>query len=270
MIHKISETIQAATIQADASVHAANIQATATVNAAYVSAVGIVLGLLISWLTAKFIQRKTSVDELRRSTYLKTVESYSALMGVITMIPVNPQIISKEFALKVDHFAVSMDQAMFVCETETKEKIVEFYKIFVEEFALIKNDIFKIGDASEDCDLAYKMHADLMSELEPIKSRLIDLQIENPAQKNIEHALKLLEDKIEFSNKYLEDANNKDKDLQILCFNVNSNIKKFEEIINSKAIDVMYCLRQEIGINTNKNLDMQLNERLKELLVKRE
>lgn len=256
-IQIVSETIQAANIQADATIFAASI-----------AALGLIVGLVVSWGTAKYIQRRTSIDELKRNTYLKVVDSYSRMLSLFSMITVDPKRTSEEFTLKVEAFSAAIDQSMFVCDTKTKVKIVEFYEIFFSELVLIQDSISAVFEASQNCEIAYTTYSELMSELEPIKSRLTDLQVEDPAQRNIENAIKLLEDKLNFSKKYLDDAQKQDDVLKELCTNLEPKIHEFINKINRKAVDIMYSLRQEIGIKTDIKNDMELNERLKKLVLK--
>lgn len=256
-IQIVSETIQAANIQADATIFAASI-----------AALGLIVGLVVSWCTAKHIQRKTSIDEIRRNTYLKTVDSYSRMIASLSMITVDPKKTSDEFKPRFENFVAAIDQSMFVCNTKTKVKIVEFYEIFFTELKLIEDPISSIFDASQDCEIAYKTYSEIMSELEPIKSRLVDLQVEDPAQKNIENALQLLDDKFIFSRKYLQAAQEKGDLVQELCTDAEPKIYDFMIKVNTKAVDVMYSLRQEIGIKTDIKIDMELNERLKKLILK--
>lgn len=256
-IQIVSETIQAANIQADATICAASI-----------AALGLIVGLVVSWYTAKHIQRKTSIDEIRRNTYLKTVDSYSRMIASLSMITVDPKKTSDEFKPRFENFVAAIDQSMFVCDTKTKVKLIEFYEIFFTELKLIEDPISSIFDASQDCEIAYQTYSQIMSELEPIKSRLIDLQLEDPRQKNIENALQLFDDKLNFSHKYLQAAQEKGDLVQELCTIAEPKIHDFIIKINTKAVDVMYSLRQEIGIKTDIKTDMELNERLKKLVLK--
>ncbi|QOW41796.1 hypothetical protein G0027_02380 [Acinetobacter indicus] len=184
------------------------------------------------------------------------------------MVSDKPGTVHDEFKPRFENFVAAIDQSMFVCDTKTKVKLVEFYEIFFIELKLIEDPISSIFDASQDCEIAYKTYSKIMSELEPIKSRLVDLQVEDPGQKNIENALQLLDDKLIFSRKYLQAAQEKGDLVQELCTDAEPKIHDFMIKINTKAVDVMYSLRQEIGIKTDIKTDMELNERLKKLVLK--
>lgn len=255
MINNIPEVMQAAQIQADA-----------TVWAAICSTIAIIVGLFISYLTAKHIQRNTTIDELRRETYLNTVESYSRFMATLFLISADPKKISTDFLHKSENFSASIDKAMLVCSTNTKEKIVEFQEIFFQEYEPLKDRISGVLEASDDCDLAYGSHSSILAELEPIKVHLISLQVEDPAHEKIENALRLIDDKLKFANNYHVDALKKGELLKEKYRELNIGLGLFEKKVRPKALEVMYSFRQEIGIPTDKSLDRELNERINKLL----
>lgn len=255
MITKIPEAIQAAQIQADA-----------TFNAAIFSTIAIVIGLFVSYLTAKRIQRNTSIDELRRTTYLNTVETFSRFIATLSMVSHNPKKCSEEFYQIAKDFFISLDNTMFVCSTNTKVKIVEFYEIFFLEYDLIKNDIHEVFQLNDDLELTYQSHSKALGELEPIKVHLTELQIKDPLDIKIRSALDLMEARIIFAEKYRDDASKIEQQLKSECLLFSEKYDHFEKKIRPKANNVMYFLRQEIGIPTDKILDKNLNDRINTLL----
>ena len=131
---------------------------------------------------------------------------------------------------------------------------------------LIRNDIYGVFQLNDELELTYQSHSIALGEIEPIKVHLTELQIKDPSDIKIKSALELMDARIKFSEKYLDDASNIEKKLENMRQNFSEKYNRFEKKVRPKAINVMYFLRQEIGIPTDKKIDKELNDRINTLL----
>lgn len=249
--------------EVEAIIQAANVQADATIHAAWWAAFGIATGVIGSWCTSLHLQKNNRITETRREIYSETVGAYSSMCSVIASLHADPGTAQSKLLEVVEKFAIGLDKAMFVCETRTKAEIVDFYETylpFIENFA---NNLGTFLDKYNTLENEKKRHDETMEELNEIWKKLDEISIENPKDQKILNTLDLINRKIDESSKIIDQIDKAESSyIEEVNILINEFYKNFDKL-NVKAINVMYFLRQEIGIKTDLEYDMKLNNRLK-------
>lgn len=257
-------------LSASSAIQAAHIQADATIQAAWWAAGGIVLGLIVSWLTSLTLQKNSRVAETRREIYVEAVAAYSKLTSVMASIHIDPKTAFSRYLEAVEHFALTLDKAMFVCETTTKSKIVDFYEVFIPTIETISLNLGMLVEKYDDLEFEKNSHEQIMDQLSKIWEKLDDFSIENPLHEKIQNTLDLINSKIAKSALIVERIEEAETAFIEERKNIIDNFNTLYIQLNDQALDAMYLLRQEIGIKNNITLDKILNERLKNIANRHE
>lgn len=250
-------------LNASTAIKAATIQADATIEAAWWAAGGIIVGLIASWRTGLSLQKKSRVAEIRREIYVEVVAAYSRMNCVIASMCIEPKTALNRLLDAVEQFTVSIDKAMFVCETTTKAEIVNFYHIFIPVLAKIYENLEKIIDKYDDLEFEKTSHDKVIEQLSVMWDKLDEFSIDNSINEKIKNALDLIDSKIDRSNLIIERIKTAENLFIEERKAINYELHDLFSQLNDKALDVMYSLRLEIGIKNNKPLDKILNEKLK-------
>ncbi len=248
-----------------ATIQGAQIQANATYWAALWGALGLIASIGITWLYTNYLQRKARVAECRREVYLALAEAYSKLMAGFQHTPFIPQNYDEYIRGRLDNFSVLLDKTMFICETSTKKEILDFYRIFIPLANEMLGSIQDTVESYNNILVLKKQHEIELDKLKPIHDRLDEINIENPIDEKIKNALELLKTKFGSIEELTSQIKEQEKKYALVRDEVSEKNKISLEIINDKAINLMYLLRQDIGIKTNRKLDKYINEKLKEL-----
>lgn len=241
------------------------IQALATIIAALIAAVGLGLGIYASWKTSLELQRKDKIYETRREIYTGFIESYAALMNILYEAISSPDELKDRISYCREariNFNKSLDKTLFVCETKNKKEFVVFIGLFFPKLTYFMEDLtnyfnqqFKHNELEED-------YLESFNKYRFLKNKLDEEENLNEAQKH-----KLNSDVDHLVNIILE----KEKYLQISKIEMMNLVKKLKNefnILNDSSqenfLNVMHLLRQEIGIES----DIQLEDELNKTLIK--
>lgn len=252
-------------ISAAATLQGSKIQANAALVGALLGFLGVILTLIGTWFTVLRSGKISRLAELRRVIYLDTIEAYSEMVAEFAMLSKNPLELKDNLFLRVVRFGSALDKTMFVCETKTKEAIVEFYEIYIPELKNFSKEVFPFIDAYEELRDEEKRHQDLMDQFQKFYLQIDELKIEDPRSDKFKNIFNVLDSKIEYSSKVVEKIEEKENFYKDLEGKVSLIASNFIEKLNEKSSEVMYLLREEIDIKNNKELDKKLNERLKKL-----
>lgn len=252
-------------ISAAATIQGSKIQANAALVGALLGFLGVIFTLIATWLTVLRSGKVSRLAELRRQVYLETIEAYSQMLSEFATFSKNPLQLKDNLFLKVERFGSSLDKTMFVCDTKTKEAIVEFYEVYIPELKNFSKEVFPFIDAYKELIAEEKRHQDVMNQFEKFYSLLDELKVEDPKSDKFKNIFELLDHKIENSTKVIKKIEEKEDFYNGLEIKVSSIASNFIEKLNEKSSEVMYLLREEIDIKNNKELDKKLNERLRKL-----
>lgn len=252
-------------ISAAATIDGAKIQANAALLGALLGFLGVVLTLIVTWLTVLKSGKVSRLAELRRQVYLETVENYALMISELITFSKDPLQLKDNLLFKIEKFESSLNKTMFVCRTETKQAIVEFYEIFVPELKELSKDIFKYIDSYQELMVERDRHDEIMQQFQKFYKLIDDLRVENPQSDKFENIFNILDYKVEDSAKAIKKIEVKEEKYNTMNESIAKSVAIFVERINEKSFDVMYLLRKEINIKSNINLDRRLNLRLKNI-----
>lgn len=241
------------------------IQALATIFAALIAAVGLGLGIYASWKTSLELQRKDKIYETRREIYTDFIESYTEMLNILYGAISSPDELKDRISYcreATTNFNKSLDKILFVCETKNKRELVVFIGLFLpkltyfmEDLTNYFNQLFKRKELEEDYVETFNKYRVLMNKLEQ-EENLQEAQ-KHKLDSDIGHLLNII----------LE----KETNLQIFNFEIKNLVKELRNefnILNESSqenfLNVMHLLRQEIGIES----DVQLEEELNKTLIK--
>lgn len=238
------------------------IQALATIFAALIAAVGLGLGIYASWKTSLHLQKNDKIFETRREIYTGLIEFHTVMMNILYGAIASPDEVKSRVSYcreAIINFNKFLDKTLFICETKNKKELVVFISFFypkmtffMEELTKYFNNLIKQEQLEEDYLKYYDKYQEIMERLH--EGNLTDEQKE-----------KLDSDFGHYMNILLE------KDLSIQMIKIdNKNWAKIlkndfyliSDSTQEKFLNVIHLLRQEIGIETDIELDKNLNESL--------
>lgn len=252
-------------LSAAATIQGAHIQAKATYLAAFWGAFGLISSIFITWFYTQHLQKKARVAETRRVVYLELVEAYSKMITGFQYIPSYPQNYIEYITNRIDIFSASLEKAMFICATETKEEIFYFYKIYIPKGNKAIMLIQKVIKSFNRLNIKKKQNENQIEGLNLLYSKLEELKIESPNDLRIENISDLIKIKKECIKKNTLRLRKAEEIYKCRRENTEERLKPIIHEINDKAINIMYLLRQEIDIKTNRKLDKEINEKMKSL-----
>lgn len=244
----------------DTAIQAAQIQADATIRAAYLGGIGIGIGIIFSWWTALHIQKNARVAETRRNIYLDLVESFSNLVYSLHSLKMNTDI---EHLIDSYHiFSTNFDKAMFVCETKTKEEMVKFNESIVPKTKVFIKSLAEFNGSIEKIKALEKKHSEILMSLKPIYTKIDNFSIESPMNIKILNAFDLINSKLKQSQKIVDEISDLESSNEHQTHKIFKDLDNYIQVLSESTINIIYLLRLEIGIKTDVEREKKLIQRL--------
>lgn len=245
----ISETIQAAIIQANATYYAS-----------IIGAIGIALGVLCSWWTALHLQKRARLADLRKTIYLELVGFYSLMVNGFSTFLMDPH---KNWPIQFDRitdFCISLAKAAFVCESSTKAALYDFLDFYNDGLTNLIPSVNEIIEFSEELESLQIKHKQVMDKIEIATKYIDSLKMNNPIDSRIHFIFKQINDHLSNGEKILELITQAEDKLNTKKAAIYIEIRNFMVSINKQVIPITHLFREELGAKTDIELDRKLHE----------
>lgn len=241
-----------------ATIRAAEIQASATKIAAVYGGLALGAGVFASWLTSLHLQKVARLAETRRDIYLELVASYSNMINGFFILPSDVGNRWHEQEKLVLKFSHSMDKAIFICDTSTKEQLFEFILFFQAKYKSIHDEIMPIMVEIGKLNLLKENHIKIMQGFDFSVSEIEKMQIEGIDEIKIGNTLNFMKDKLAKGEDIEKQLESQNESIWEMIDPLKTNIVSMTEELNTSAVPIVRLLRKELGAKT----DIQLEDKI--------
>lgn len=246
-----------------ATIQAAEIQAEATIKSACIGATGICVGVIISWCTALHLQKVARLTEVKSVVYLEMIESYSNMTMGMTAVLFDSFEKWANHQNLIANFNSSLEKVRFICETETKVKITNSFSIFWEVYNNIDELVPPIRKIREDIINRKARKNEITTLFGEKFHHFEELKKADPNNSELNNILKSMNRLIEELEEVERELKNDEDILReksvITQIKINETIKN----LNLKFLPIIHLLRKEIGAKTDVQKDLFLYKPLK-------
>ncbi len=242
-----------------ATIVAAEIQKMGTIWAAIIGGCALAGSVFASWRTALHLQKVARLAETRKNVYLHLAESYSELTTSLYLLLFNiPKNIPKYHQALIQ-FGREIDKTIFICETETKEEIFKFLKLFEEKINSIAVEVEELKDIAEEVQTLSERHKKYMDRFEEASNVLERIKIEGGITSKVELILKYFDEQLKLSEECIILIEQKESELDIKIDNFKPKLDLLTNTLNSEVLNITHLLRKELGARTDVNLDKMIS-----------
>lgn len=247
-----------------ATIRAAEIQASATKIAAVYGGLALGAGVFASWLTSLHLQKVARLAETRRDVYLELVASYSNMINGFFILPSDVGNRWHEQEKLVLKFSHSMDKAIFICDTSTKEQLFEFILFFQEKYKSIHDEIMPIMIEIGKLNLLKENHIKIMQGFDFSVSEIEKMQIEGIDEIKIGNTLNFMKDKLAKGEDIQKKLESQNESIWEMIEPLTTNIVSMMEELNTSAVPIVRSLRKELGAKTDIQLEDKIIQKYKD------
>jgi len=241
-----------------ATIQAAEIQAAATYKAAIFGALGIIGGLLITWLTALHIQKVNRIAETRREVYLEFSESYAALIDELGLIYTNLDDNWASFLESSKLLSNKSGKVLFICETKNKRHIYAYMALLsinLGSFIEMINPIRTLMLAQKRMANEFNVSVEQLDAVANKIDRLgLDKNEPQDTEILLEHYRQLNKRVNSYQVSLKENADEIAKEMNDKRPFITNLINK----LNEESLPLFHCLRAELGAKTDIELDKKI------------
>jgi hypothetical protein len=245
-----------------ATIQAAEIQASATKIAAIYGGLALGVGVFASWLTSLHLQKVARLAETRRDVYLELVESYSLMITGFQLLLSDLEKHWEAQQTLILNFSKAVDKTAFICETKTKEEILNFLENFGEKIQELHAEINPLIVRKGEIDNLFNRHSRAMELFNNAAMEMERIKIHGDGEDRIPHISKYFDEKLEESAVCIKNMNEIADDIKTKSASIKPLLTTLINESNANANLIVHLLRKELGAKTDIELDKKLQTKL--------